>query len=102
MRERVRCNVGVRMAAKAGRMLDFDTTKYELSAFLKRMEIKPLSNFETHQRFEPRSRRRPSQVDKLAATIQARIRYIGGQDTHEATRTLAKPKAERAIRNLSM
>src|SRR5229473_1291622 len=51
--ERMRGDVGVRMAPKAGRMLDFDTTKYELSAFLERMEVKPLSDLETHQRFGP-------------------------------------------------
>jgi hypothetical protein len=48
VRERMRGDVGVRMTAKAGRMLDFDATKDELSAFLQRMEVKPLSNLETH------------------------------------------------------
>ncbi len=76
VRERMRSDVGVRMAPKTGRMLDFDTTEDELSAFLERMEVKPLSNLETHQ--PPRSRRAPSQVDKRAATIQARIRCTGG------------------------
>src|SRR5712692_8009219 len=49
VRERMRCYVSVRMTAKSGRLLDFDTTKYELSAFLERMEVKPLSDLETHQ-----------------------------------------------------
>ncbi len=78
VRERMRGDVGVRMTAKTGRMLDFDTAKYELSAFFEWMEVKPLSNLETHQ--PPCSRRASSQVDKRAATIQARIRCTGGKD----------------------
>jgi hypothetical protein len=87
----MRRDVGIRMTAKTGGMLDFDTTKDELSAYLERMEVKPLSDLETHQRFGLRSRRAPSQVDNRAPAIQARIGYTERSERLNTTRSEAEP-----------